>query len=351
MRRSAFSHFLPVYFQVTSSMVRLLSSGKRFFSQAQQWTCWSVGEIMKKLEQTNWNQETMNGQPRDDSVHSLSTNDWSHSAASKITADQNKLVCENPSESLWMNAIASVTTRNPRPQRWQQSGDKKRLQVEHRQFYRKFTGYRKSRNRFAEGYLQPFTTSDSVYSDSQRSARFTQRFLVSAKVFPQTMVVIIKFPKTEPHLIRENELLVVWVSFTQTASSSTLLTEITSAEMSRQGGRLLVSHREGQYFLSNIWTQTEGEEKEKLFLIERAAKKNAFTPTQWKHALKTAQRNKTNIQLGGTREEDLKNEKVFFFIKCQREPKLLSLRMRSCDHVNLHQRAQKRLTRDCRAEN
>ena len=95
IRRSAFSDFLPVYFQVTSSMVRLLSSGKRFFSQAQQWTCWSVGEIMKKLEQTNRNQETMNGQPQDDSVHSLSMNCWSHSAASKLTEDQNKLVCEN----------------------------------------------------------------------------------------------------------------------------------------------------------------------------------------------------------------------------------------------------------------
>lgn len=57
--RSAFSGFLPVYFQVTSSMVRLLSLGRRFFSQAQQWTCWSVGEIMKKLEEKNQNQETM----------------------------------------------------------------------------------------------------------------------------------------------------------------------------------------------------------------------------------------------------------------------------------------------------
>lgn len=57
--RSAFSDFLPVYFQVTSSMVRLLSLGKRFFSQAQQWTCWSVGEIMKKLEDKNQNQETI----------------------------------------------------------------------------------------------------------------------------------------------------------------------------------------------------------------------------------------------------------------------------------------------------
>lgn len=41
---------LPVYFQVTSSRMRLLSSGMYFFSQAQQWTCWSVGEIMKKLK-------------------------------------------------------------------------------------------------------------------------------------------------------------------------------------------------------------------------------------------------------------------------------------------------------------
>lgn len=41
---------LPVYFQVTSSRSRLLSSGMCFLSQAQQWTCWSVGEIMKKLE-------------------------------------------------------------------------------------------------------------------------------------------------------------------------------------------------------------------------------------------------------------------------------------------------------------
>jgi len=48
--RSAFSDALPVYFQVTSSIVKLLSSGKWFFSQAQQWTCWSVGEIIKKLE-------------------------------------------------------------------------------------------------------------------------------------------------------------------------------------------------------------------------------------------------------------------------------------------------------------
>ena len=41
---------LPVYFQVTSSRIRLLSSGMYFLSQAQQWTCWSVGEIMKKLK-------------------------------------------------------------------------------------------------------------------------------------------------------------------------------------------------------------------------------------------------------------------------------------------------------------
>lgn len=53
IKRFVFRGFLPVYFQVTSSTVRLLSSGKRSFSQAQQWTCWSVGEIMKKLEQTN----------------------------------------------------------------------------------------------------------------------------------------------------------------------------------------------------------------------------------------------------------------------------------------------------------
>lgn len=56
--RSAFRGALPVYFQVTSSMVKLLSSGKWFFSQAQQWTCWSVGEIIKKLEKKPRNNES-----------------------------------------------------------------------------------------------------------------------------------------------------------------------------------------------------------------------------------------------------------------------------------------------------
>lgn len=55
---------LPVYFQVTSSKSRLLSSGMCFLSQAQQWTCWSVGEIMKKLEmrtKSNQNQAAEKG--------------------------------------------------------------------------------------------------------------------------------------------------------------------------------------------------------------------------------------------------------------------------------------------------
>lgn len=41
---------LPVYFQLTSSRWRCGSVGMCFFIQDQQWTCWSVGEIMKKLE-------------------------------------------------------------------------------------------------------------------------------------------------------------------------------------------------------------------------------------------------------------------------------------------------------------
>lgn len=97
LRRSAFRDFLPVYFQVTSSKTRLLSSGRRFFSQVQQWTCWSVGEIMKKLEQTNQTQETMKEQPQSEPVLSSFINYSSYSAASKWTGDQNKLVCENHS--------------------------------------------------------------------------------------------------------------------------------------------------------------------------------------------------------------------------------------------------------------
>lgn len=40
----------PVYFQLTSSRWRCGSFGMCFFIQDQQWTCWSVGETMKKLE-------------------------------------------------------------------------------------------------------------------------------------------------------------------------------------------------------------------------------------------------------------------------------------------------------------
>lgn len=40
----------PVYFQLTSSRWSCGSLGMCFLIQDQQWTCWSVGEMMKKLE-------------------------------------------------------------------------------------------------------------------------------------------------------------------------------------------------------------------------------------------------------------------------------------------------------------
>lgn len=57
---------LPVYFQLTSSRWRCGSLGMCFFIQDQQWTCWSVGETMKKLER---------GQIRD---FSLNVDDHQH---------------------------------------------------------------------------------------------------------------------------------------------------------------------------------------------------------------------------------------------------------------------------------
>lgn len=44
---------------------------------------------------------------------------------------------------------------------------------------------------FCRRYSQLLTTSDSVCSESQKSVSFTQQFLVAAKVFSHTMVVII----------------------------------------------------------------------------------------------------------------------------------------------------------------
>lgn len=43
---------LPVYFQLTSSRWRCGSLGICFLIHDQQWTCWSVGEMMKKLQRT-----------------------------------------------------------------------------------------------------------------------------------------------------------------------------------------------------------------------------------------------------------------------------------------------------------
>lgn len=45
----------------------------------------------------NQTQETMNEQPQSESVHSLFINYLNHSAISKLTGGQNKLVCENHS--------------------------------------------------------------------------------------------------------------------------------------------------------------------------------------------------------------------------------------------------------------
>lgn len=177
LRRSAFSDFLPVYFQVTSSRTRLLSSGRRFFSQDQQWTCWSVGEIMKKLEQTNQTQQTMKEQPQSESAHSSFINYSSHSAVSKLTEDQNKLVCENHSSSLWINAITSVMKRNPSlqalPVVWRQEvtrcGTQGILHEVERLSQRSQLIWSRD--------LQLFTTSDSLYSDSQSRDGSQSNFL------------------------------------------------------------------------------------------------------------------------------------------------------------------------------
>lgn len=96
IKRFVFRGLLPVYFHVTSSTVRLLSSGKRSLSQAQQWTCWSVGEIMKKLEETSRNRETSSF-----FVHKL----LEPFDSSQANGDQTRLVHKNHSSSLWIDAI------------------------------------------------------------------------------------------------------------------------------------------------------------------------------------------------------------------------------------------------------
>lgn len=84
--------------------------------------------------------------------------------------------------------------------------------------------------------------------------------------------------------------------------------------------------------------QTEVEEKEKLFLIERAATKCFHTNTvQNTHRKPSGKINPTlswDMAMKFLKMREL-------FIRCQREPKLVSLRIKSCDHVSLHQRAQK----------
>lgn len=52
---------LPVYFQLTSSRWSCGSLGLCFFIQDQQWTCWSVGETMKKLERRQICEVVLNG--------------------------------------------------------------------------------------------------------------------------------------------------------------------------------------------------------------------------------------------------------------------------------------------------
>lgn len=80
-----------------------------------------------------------------------------------------------------------------------------------------------------------------------RSGWFTQQLLVLAKVFSHTMVVIINsFQKQNSTWYGKMSCLCV--SLIQTVCWSTSLTEIPSVEITRQGGKPRVSHREGQYF-------------------------------------------------------------------------------------------------------
>lgn len=65
----------PVYFQLTSSRWRCGSLGMCFFIQDQQWTCWSVGEMIKKLKRKK--KQHLTGFPslvvwRHDKLHSCS---------------------------------------------------------------------------------------------------------------------------------------------------------------------------------------------------------------------------------------------------------------------------------------
>lgn len=87
--------------------------------------------------------------------------------------------------------------------------------------------------------------------------------------------------------------------------------------------------------------QTEVEEKEKLFLIERAATKCVHTNTVKTHCILDR---KLSRKINPTLSWDmamkfLKTRELF--TRSQREPRLVSLRVKSCDHVSFHQRAQK----------
>lgn len=76
------------------------------------------------------------------------------------------------------------------------------------------------------------------------------------------------------------------------------------------------------------------EENEKVFLTEREATKQYNENTHRKPT------RKINPTLSwDTAMKFLKMRKLL--IRCQREPKLVSLRIKSCDHVGLHDRAQK----------
>lgn len=91
----------------------------------------------------------------------------SHSAVSKLTGDQNKLVCENHSSSLWINAITSVMKRNPPlqalPVVWQQEVTRCRTQG----ILQEVDRVSQRSQLICRSDLQLFTTSDSFYSDSQ----------------------------------------------------------------------------------------------------------------------------------------------------------------------------------------
>lgn len=165
--------------------------------------------------------------------------------------------------------------KSPHFKHYQWSGDKKWLAVEHREFCRKLTEYLKGYNWFAEGTC---SSSPWVILCALTEQRwFTQQFLVLAKVFSHTVVVIINsFQKQNSTWYGKMSCLCV-----SDTNCGLKYINICRNDQARREATGFTQRR--TLLSSNTWMQTEGEEKEKLFLIEREATKCFHTNTMKTH--------------------------------------------------------------------